>query len=99
DAASTIGPAVQGQVSVSKNQLSFQPLQPLAQGQEYIVTVRAGVQANTGHMLKHDLQWHFRVTPPRILYLGPADNIVQNLYLVDPSLDQPPQKLTRSTDG
>src|SRR5258706_15273581 len=35
-------PPVQGQVMVSKNQLSFLPSQPLVQGQEYTVTVRAG---------------------------------------------------------
>jgi Tol biopolymer transport system component len=91
-------PSVRGKFLVSQNQVTFTPTQPLAQGQDYTVTLKAGVQASTGRSLKHDVQWTFRVVPPLIVYLGPADSIVQNLFLVDPTA-QSPQKLTASKEG
>ncbi len=95
----TIAPAVRGKLSVTQNQVAFAPEQPLTQGQDYTVTLRAGVQGNTGRVLKQDVQWKFRVAPPRILYLGPVDSIVQNIYRADPSKAQPSQKLTASPEG
>jgi Tol biopolymer transport system component len=94
-----IAPAVQGRLSVSQNQVTFRPAEPLTQGQEYTVTLKAGVQSSTGRLLKNDVQWRFRVAPPRVVYLGPVDSIVQNLYLADPSDKQTPQPLTTSKEG
>ncbi|MCC7446500.1 MAG: PD40 domain-containing protein [Anaerolineae bacterium] len=95
----TILPAVRGKLSVTQNQLTFVPEQPLTQGQAYTVTLRAGVQGRTGRVLKQDIQWQFRVTPPRVVYLGPVNNIVQNIYRIDPAQAQPSQQLTQSPKG
>jgi Tol biopolymer transport system component len=92
-------PPVQGRLFVSQNQVTFRPTEPLTQGQEYTVTLKAGVQSSTGRLLKNDVQWRFRVAPPRVVYLGPVDSIVQNLYLADPSEKQAPQPLTTSKEG
>jgi Tol biopolymer transport system component len=94
-----ITPPVQGRLSVSQNQMIFRPAEPLTQGQEYTVTLKAGVQGSTGRLLRNDMQWRFRVAPPRVVYLGPVDSIVQNLYLADPSEKQAPQQLTTSKEG
>src|SRR5258708_21815754 len=99
DSALTISPSVAGKVTVSGSQISFEPSQPLVAKTPYTVTLHAGLQATTGRALKQDVQWTFRVAPPRVLYLGPTDNIVQNLYLIDPSQPGQPTQLTFSQTG
>jgi Tol biopolymer transport system component len=96
----SVDPPVDGKFSVSQNLVVFSPSKPLTQGQDYTVVVKAGVQATTGRTLKQTVQWRFRVSPPRIVYLGPVDSIVQNLYLIDPSVSGgEARKLTDSKDG
>jgi Tol biopolymer transport system component len=95
-----VDPPVQGTFSVKQNLVVFSPAQPLRQGQDYTVVVRAGIQATTGRTLKQNLQWRFRVSPPRVVYLGPVDSIVQNLYLIDPPMSgETALKITDSQDG
>src|SRR5258708_10520797 len=95
----SISPAVPGKLTISQNQISFQPAGAFHQGQEYTVKVRAGVQGIDGRKLKQDLTWQFRVAPPRVSYLTPVDNIVQNLFVVDPVHDSAPSQLTTSANG
>ncbi len=95
----TITPGVRGTLSVTQNQIMFQPSEPLKQGQDYTVRVRAGIQGGAGRTLKHDVQWQFRVLPPLILYMGPVDKIIQNLFVVDPSQPQNPRQLTNASQG
>ncbi len=94
----SIAPAVQGSLSVSQNQLVFRPAQAFQPGQDYRVTVNAGIQASTGRVLKQDLHWQFHVTSPRIVYLGPADKNLRNLYSIDPSSGVTRQ-ITSSQEG
>src|SRR5438270_479107 len=68
----SITPLVPGKFSIASDQISFQPAQAWQQGQEYTVTVRAGMQASTGRVLKHDIQWHFHPRPLRVAFLGPV---------------------------
>jgi Tol biopolymer transport system component len=82
-----------------QDQLTFQPSEAFKQGQDYTVTVRAGVQGSAGRTLKQDVQWQFRVTAPLILYAGPVDNIVQNLFVIDPSQLDSPRQLTNAAKG
>src|SRR5260221_7523585 len=98
-ASLSISPAVPGTLTISQNQMSFQPAGAFQQGQEYTVKVRAGVQGIDGRKLKQDLTWKFRVAPPRVIYLGPVDNIVQNLFVADPVQDAAPSQLTTSANG
>lgn len=99
DAHFAIEPPVQGKFVVSLNQVTFLPNLPMAQGQQYTVTVKAGIQSSGGRLLKHDLQWRFRVRAPRVAYLGPVDSIIENLYLVDPASPDSPQELTQAKQG
>src|SRR5258708_2375685 len=95
----SISPLVPGKFSIASDQVSFQPAQAWQQGQDYTVTLRAGMQASTGRVLKHEIQWHFHPRPLRIAFLGPVDNIIQNLYIADPLHPDAPQALTNSATG
>ena len=99
DSALTLSPPIVGKLAVSGAQITLKPSQPLASGVQYRATLHAGIRATTGQELKHDVQWSFRVSPPRILYLGPTDNIVQNLYLIDPAQPGQTKQLTFSQTG
>ncbi|MEP7287711.1 MAG: Ig-like domain-containing protein [Chloroflexota bacterium] len=92
-------PPVPGKMTVAGNQITFRPDQALTQGQEYTVTLKAGIQGSAGRALKRDVQWEFRITPPRVVYLGPVDSLVQNLYLLDPTQNKAAEALTASTRG
>ena len=92
-------PAVTGQIVVNGTELTFTPDQALTQNQVYTVAVSAGIESSTGRTLKRDLQWQFQVTPPQVLYIGPVDSIVQNLYVVDPTMPDKPIQLTNSKNG
>src|SRR5258708_7247535 len=95
----SITPLVPGKFSIASDQISFQPAQAWQQGQDYTVTVRAGMQASTGRVLKQDIKWHFHPRPLRIAYMGPVDNIIENLYIADPTHPDAPQQLTNSATG
>src|SRR5450432_426354 len=95
----SISPPLPGRFTIAQDQISFQPTRAFQQGQEYTVKVRAGLQGIDGRSLKQDITWKFRVSAPRVIYLGPVDNIVQNLYAVDPAQDAAPIQLTTSATG
>jgi hypothetical protein len=99
DAHFTITPLVPGKFTVSHNQVTFLPGQPMSPGQEYTVAVKAGIQSSAGRSLRQDIQWHFRVRAPRVAYLEPVDSIIENLYLVDPASPGTPQELTQAEQG
>ncbi len=97
-----ISPAVQGNLSVQGNQIVFQPSTAFSQGQQYVVTVRAGLQGKDGRLLKQDVQWKFQASGARIVYAGPADSNTHDLFLLDPQSAQPAQsvkQLTHSQKG
>lgn len=93
-------PPVEGEISVNNNQLQFRPNQPLQIGQTYTVQVEAGIQSSSGRALLSTQAWQFRVRSPQVIYLGPVDNPIQNLFMVDPdSPDLPARQLTLSERG
>jgi Tol biopolymer transport system component len=94
----SINPAIPGKLSVSQNQIQFKPAQMLQLGQTYSVTFNAGIRASSGRTLKQDLSWQFHVRPPNVVYLGPADNNLRNLYTLDPETSTT-QQITASIQG
>lgn len=94
----SLEPEVPGQISVNDRIVQFRPDQALVAGQNYTVTLQAGVEATNGRQLFTDERWTFQVRTPRIVYLAPVD-IIQNLYLVDPERPGEVQALTTSEDG
>ncbi len=87
-------PLTDGKLSVVRGQVLFDPATPLQEGQIYTVTVSAGIASLTGRTLKQDVRWQFRVRSPRVVFLGPVDSLIQNLYLVDPESAGEPRQLT-----
>jgi Tol biopolymer transport system component len=94
-----IDPPVPGRFSVAGDQLTFRPATSFKPGQAYSVTVRAGLAATSGQSLKQDARWQFRVRFPRLVFLGPMNSPIQNLYAVEPAAPGEPQKLIHSEDS
>src|SRR5258708_16727578 len=92
-------PPVPGKFLVAQNQITFQPAQAWQPGQQYTVTLRTGLQGSTGRTLKQDVQWQFHASPPRIAFLGPQENIILNLFLLDSQPASPARQLTNSQPG
>src|SRR5262249_54146826 len=67
-------------------------------GQTYTVVVEPGMASTKGRALKQPVEWSFTVRRPRLIYLGPADDIAQNIFLVDPAAPNSPQQLTSSPE-
>jgi Tol biopolymer transport system component len=95
----TIDPFVQGRFSVSGTQITFRPTLPLQSDKTYTVTLSSGFAGVSGRAIKHDLRWTFRVRQPRVVYLGPVDQAMQNLFAVDPGTTNTPEQITRSENG
>ncbi len=95
----TISPPLPGTLMVKDNGLRFQPSGAFQVGATYTITVRAGLASLNGRVLKHDLHWTFMIEAPRVVYLGPADSPVQDLWLVDPAKPETPKQLTDSKGG
>jgi Tol biopolymer transport system component len=95
----TLAPPVSGQISVSDKQVIFQPDAVLTPGQIYTVIVHPGITTISGRRLQKDFQWQFDVRAPRVAYLGPVDQMSQNLYLVNTTRPDSPLQLTRRTNG
>jgi Tol biopolymer transport system component len=95
-----IDPQIDGQLAINATEVVFRPNNALTPGTDYTITFRAGIAANTGRQLKQDVQWHIQITTPRLVYQGPVDSIVQNLFLFDPTeTNAKPKQITQRPDG
>lgn len=76
-----IQPHVAGQFSWEGNTLIFTPTEPLEPNQDYEVSLAAGTQSAAGRAMTADRVWHFHTRQPRILYLAPASEVHQDLWI------------------
>src|SRR5260221_5567058 len=81
----TIDPPAAGTFAVNGGVVTFQPIEPLREGQTYTVTWQSGLGSTTGRALKKAVQWTFTIRQARLVYQGPSDDIAQNLFIVDPA--------------
>jgi Tol biopolymer transport system component len=95
----SIDPSIHGNLSISSSQITFQPSTSLPPNTTYTVTISPGLAASSGREVKHDFRWQFRVRQPRLIYLSNVDQIVQNLFAVDPTITDAPQQITYSQNG
>lgn len=75
-------PAIEGTIRWEEQTLIFQPTSPLLAGQQYTMTLAAGVTSESGRRLSRALNWSFRPREPRVLYLAPANGQVRSLWSV-----------------
>lgn len=94
-----LDPPVAGALTAIRNVVQFIPAQPLQQGQPYTVHISAGIASRWGRQLLADQSWVFNIRGLQLAYLGPVDNIVQNLYRIDPFGAAAPTPLTSSEQG
>jgi dipeptidyl aminopeptidase/acylaminoacyl peptidase len=93
----SIDPAVPGDFEVAATTVRFRPRGAFQPGQNYQVTIHAGITATSGRRLKQDMQWAFSVRPLRIVFLQAEDGGPMNLYLLNPP--DLPRKITDSEQG
>ena len=84
-AAIVMQPAAAGRTLWDGRSLVFQPDKPLPPDTTYRVYVPAGLRSRRGQELLRPLNWEFRTTAPRLLYLGWDEQDVSQLYLVSPA--------------
>ena len=97
--ALTISPAVEGEVRwENERTLLFTPSEPLAPETAYQVTVPAGLESETGRVLRRPLSWRFETAAPRVLYLSWAEDERAQLYLAGLA-EERPVALTEAPSG
>lgn len=94
-----ITPEINGVWSATGNRISFRPEGAFSAGTRYTVRVKAGLKSAVGRALLADHQWDFEVRGARVAYLGPIDQITQNLYLADPAEPDSGRQVTFSEKG
>lgn len=65
-------PPVEGEVKWEGERLLFYPRVPFREGVTYTLTLREGVKARDGRMLKQPFTWTFTVRGPLLAYLSPS---------------------------
>jgi hypothetical protein len=90
-----IEPAVAGKTAVADKAIVFQPTEPFQPGHVYKLTLLPGISATSGRTLKQPLQLDITVRNPRIVYWAFTVE-GGDLYWIDPSQPDQPQKLTDS---
>ena len=92
-------PALKGTFSWSGSTMTFRSSEAMKPGDEYTVSLEPGALSQDGRVVLAEYHYSFRVMPPRVVYLAPADGAAQNLWLVDPADADHAQQITQSSDG
>jgi len=92
-------PPLEGTVTWSANTLIYTPAEPMSPGASYTVTLMRGAQSEGGREVLSDTQFTFEVRRPRVAYLYPADDVPQNLWVVDPANLDSAAQVTFSATG
>lgn len=79
--------------------LTYHMNTPLTIGSDLTVTLLAGAESQAGREVLEDKTFSYTITPPRALYLGPADASPQNIFALDISGASDPIQLTDSETG
>ncbi|MEW5957540.1 MAG: Ig-like domain-containing protein [Chloroflexota bacterium] len=85
----SFNPPVSGTIRWDGPQLRFTPSSPLAPDTTYRVELAGALQNEQGRSLKGELSWQFTTARPRLLYLAPAENAIEQLYMIKPGGSQP----------
>ena len=75
----SIYPEIAGHETYQGETISFIPDQPLQPGEQYTVTLHAGLGGESGRTIRHEISWSVSVREPAMLYLATI-NGVRELY-------------------
>ncbi len=92
-----IAPTLAGRFSWQGNRLLFEPDQPWPAGTELQVRLKPGATSARGLPMLTGVEWAFRTSRPRLVYLWPA-NAPADLYARDPTQAEA-TRLTHSANG
>lgn len=81
-----LDPEVEGELAWEDNRMVLRPSRPMMAGRQYVARVDAGARSMSGQVLKHAVEWSFRVRQPYLLYLSPAAGN-NELYRQQPGSD------------
>lgn len=95
----TISPPVEGEVRWDGNSLIFSPVEPLAPETLYTVTLTETLTSQQGRPLRGLLSWQFQTRRPRLLYMAPDSNDIDQIFSMDPSKPGEPVQLTEEPFG
>lgn len=98
-AAFSIEPPVDGNSRWQGRTLIFEPENALQPGTEYVASVPAGLSGENGQQLLNPVRWVFHTRPSRVLYLGPAADDYEQIFLATLGQDGSPRQLTTFTRG
>jgi hypothetical protein len=79
-----IEPPVEGTLRWEEDTLLYRPTRPLAAGQAYTATLRAGAHTARGRQVTRDITWRFAVGRPRLTYIALDEAGRLQLYAEDP---------------
>lgn len=89
-------PEVPGALSWVGLAAVFRPEQPLEPGQSYTVIVDPGATSDQGRAVLSEYRFEFRVAPPRVAYLYPADGVPQNIWIAEANAPETAVQITNS---
>lgn len=96
----SIEPPVEGSFSWNGSRLIFSPTANLVPDASYTVTIGEGAESDAGRKLLEEFSFDFRVRGARVAYLKTEDDgIKKNIWIADPSGNEPPGRLTNSELG
>lgn len=95
-----IDPALPGDLTWSRDDtLVLRPAGVMSPGTTYTVTLAAGAASEAGREVLADHVYRFTVQLPAVVYLAPANDTPQNLWLVEPADPDSARQLTFSEGG
>ncbi|MDX2161500.1 MAG: Ig-like domain-containing protein [bacterium] len=94
-----VEPPLDGDFSWNGATLTFRPTEVLIPGAAYQVELEPGAQSESGRALLSTIRFSFSVRTPRVAYLYPADDVPQNIWVVDPANPDAPAQITDSPTG
>jgi Tol biopolymer transport system component len=94
-----IDPPLEGNVTWSGSTMVYTPTTAMEPGASYTVTLQQGALSQSGREVLSNYEFAFQVRRPRVAYLYPADDVPQNIWVVDPNDPDSAAQVTFSPSG
>jgi TolB protein len=96
----TLSPPVSGTIRWEGSTLILSPAAPLAPDTSYTVSLAADLKSQRGRSLLERSTWQFRTRQPRLIYVAPDENNIDQIFVMHPfEPATSPVQLTQATHG